>query len=212
VYQDNANLRGPLGLVLAPNGDLITANGDAVNADPAQASELIEFTPKGQFVGSFSIDPNEGAAFGLAVTDVGGLLRLAAVEDVTNSLDVWSFETDPPVSSATATTAVPISLAPAAASQVQTVTPTVLAQSPASAAGQTSLIAPIATISTTTTSAGSGSSKSAKRKSVDHLLLTHDEQRIGLERLGRRLVHSHKKSEVEASSIHERANRAKQSP
>src|SRR5208337_488802 len=27
VYQDNAHLRGPLGLVLAPNGDLITANG-----------------------------------------------------------------------------------------------------------------------------------------------------------------------------------------
>ena len=34
VYQDNAHLRGPLGLVLAPNGDLITANGDAVNPDP----------------------------------------------------------------------------------------------------------------------------------------------------------------------------------
>ena len=60
VYQDNAHLRGPLGLVLAPNGDLITANGDAVNADPTQPSELVEFTPRGKFVGQFSIDPIPG--------------------------------------------------------------------------------------------------------------------------------------------------------
>ena len=46
VYQDDAHLRGPLGLVLAPNGDLITANGDAVNPDPNQTSELVEFTPQ----------------------------------------------------------------------------------------------------------------------------------------------------------------------
>ncbi len=94
VVFDNANLRGPLGLVLAPNGDLITANGDAVNADPTQPSELVEFTPGGKFVGEFSIDPILGSAFGLAVTDVGGLLRLAAVDDTTNSLDVWTFKTN----------------------------------------------------------------------------------------------------------------------
>ena len=94
VYKDNAHLRGPLGLVLAPNGDLITSNGDAVNPDPNQASELVEFTPRGQFVGQFSIDPNQGGAFGLAVSNVGGILRLAAVEDVTNSLDVWTFNTN----------------------------------------------------------------------------------------------------------------------
>jgi uncharacterized protein (TIGR03118 family) len=93
VYKDDAHLRGPLGLVLAPNGDLITSNGDAVNGDPTQPSELVEFTPEGHFVGQFSIDPNQGAAFGLAVSDVGGLLRLAAVEDSTNSLDVWTFQT-----------------------------------------------------------------------------------------------------------------------
>jgi uncharacterized protein (TIGR03118 family) len=93
VYQDNAHLRGPLGLALAPNGDLITANGDAVNPDPNQTSELVEFTPGGQFVGQFSIDPAAGGAFGLAATDVGGILRLAAVDDNTNSLDVWTFQT-----------------------------------------------------------------------------------------------------------------------
>ena len=98
VYQDDAHLRGPLGLVLAPNGDLITANGDAVNPDPTQTSELVEFTPNGQFVGQFSIDPNPGGAFGLAVTNTGGVLRLAAVEDVTNSLDIWTFHTGHPFS------------------------------------------------------------------------------------------------------------------
>ncbi len=94
VYQDNAHLRGPLGLVLAPNGDLITANGDAVNPDSSQASELVEFTPRGKFVGQFSVDPNQGSAFGLAVTNVGGVVRLAAVDDFTNSLEVWTFNSN----------------------------------------------------------------------------------------------------------------------
>jgi hypothetical protein len=93
VYKDDAHLRGPLGLVLAPNGDLITANGDAVNGDPTQPSELVEFTPKGKFVGQFSIDPNQGAAFGLAVSDENGLVRFAAVEDNTNKVDIWTFST-----------------------------------------------------------------------------------------------------------------------
>ena len=93
VYQDNAHLHGPLGLVLVPNGDLITANGDGVNPDPNQPSELVEFTPSGQFVGQFSIDPNPDGPFGLAVTNAGGVLRLAAVDDNTNSLDVWTFKT-----------------------------------------------------------------------------------------------------------------------
>jgi DNA-binding beta-propeller fold protein YncE len=93
VYQDNAHLRGPLGLALAPNGDLITANGDAVNPDPNQTSELVEFTPGGKFVGQFEIDPAAGGGFGLAATDVGGILRLAAVDDNTNSLHVSIFQT-----------------------------------------------------------------------------------------------------------------------
>jgi hypothetical protein len=93
VYKDDAHLRGPLGLVLAPNGDLITANGDAVNGDTTQPSELVEFTPSGHFVGQFSIDAGQGAAFGLAVSDVNGLLRFAAVEDNTNKVDIWTFNT-----------------------------------------------------------------------------------------------------------------------
>jgi uncharacterized protein (TIGR03118 family) len=97
VYQDNTHLHGPLGLVLAPNGHLITANGDAVNPDDSQPSELVEFTPQGQFVGEFSISPDPGGAFGVALTVSGRDLRFAAVDDnplsmsLTGTLDVWTF-------------------------------------------------------------------------------------------------------------------------
>ena len=90
VYQDPAHLRGPLGLVLAPNGDLLTTNGDAVNPDPSQPSELIEFTPKGQFVGQLPLDQGQGAAFGLETIVSGNVLTLWSVDDVTNTLDMRS--------------------------------------------------------------------------------------------------------------------------
>jgi len=92
VFKDDAHLRGPLGLILAPNGDLIASNGDAVNGDPKQPSELVEFTRNGKFVSQFSIDPNQGGAFGIAAATFGDELRFAAVNDNTNSLEVWTFE------------------------------------------------------------------------------------------------------------------------
>jgi hypothetical protein len=95
IYHDDAHLHGPLGLVLAPNGDLITANGDAVHADPNQPSALVEFTPTGKFVGQFSVDPGTGGAFGIALQASGGELRFAAVDDNSNTLDVWSFQVAP---------------------------------------------------------------------------------------------------------------------
>jgi uncharacterized protein (TIGR03118 family) len=94
IYQDNLHLHGPLGLVLAPNGDLITSNGDAVNEDTNQPSELVEFTPRGKFVGQFSIDPGTGGAFGIALASEDGELRFAAVNDNTNAVDVWTFATE----------------------------------------------------------------------------------------------------------------------
>jgi DNA-binding beta-propeller fold protein YncE len=87
IYQDSAHLRGPLGLVLAPNGDLLTTNGDAINPDPTQASELIEFTPGGQFVAQLSLDSAQGGAFGLVVVRKRRKLEVATVNDVTNALD-----------------------------------------------------------------------------------------------------------------------------
>jgi DNA-binding beta-propeller fold protein YncE len=90
IYQDPAHLRGPLGLALAPNGDLLTSNGDAINGDPTQPSEIIEFTPRGAFVGQLSVNSAQGAAFGLAISTTGHRLTLEAVDDATNTLDLRS--------------------------------------------------------------------------------------------------------------------------
>lgn len=90
VYTDNVHLHGPLGLALAPNGHLITANGDAVNTGGMQ-NELVEFTVGGRFVAQFQVDSGAaGGAFGLAFGRSGGEFRFAAVDDVQNTLDVWT--------------------------------------------------------------------------------------------------------------------------
>jgi sugar lactone lactonase YvrE len=91
VYSDMTHLHGPLNLNLLPNGNLIVANSDGSNVDPNQPSEIVEFTTKGVFVSQMSIDPNEGGAFGMALQSLGpsGLLRFAAVDDVTSSLTMW---------------------------------------------------------------------------------------------------------------------------
>ena len=38
IFQDNAHLRGPLALAFAPNGDLLTSNGDAPTVSPLPPS------------------------------------------------------------------------------------------------------------------------------------------------------------------------------
>jgi hypothetical protein len=86
----NVHLDGPLALALAPNSDLIIANGDAINEDLNQLSEIVEFTPTGQFVGQFYIDPAVGSAFGLAVERSGGRILFAAVDDNFSVLDEWA--------------------------------------------------------------------------------------------------------------------------
>jgi hypothetical protein len=88
VYQDNAHLRGPLGLALLSDGNLITSDGDAINGDPNQPSELVEFMLKGKFVGQFSLNPSQGGAFGMASSALTQH-QFAAVNDITNSVQVW---------------------------------------------------------------------------------------------------------------------------
>ena len=89
VFAD-AHLRGPLALRFAPNGNLLTANGDAVNADPEHPSEIVEFTPSGTFVRQYNVDAAQGGAFGLdtVLGDPNAPFNYAAVDDVTNSLTV----------------------------------------------------------------------------------------------------------------------------
>jgi len=69
-----------------PNGHLLVANSDGSNVDPNQPSEIVEFTVGGQFVTQFSVDPNNGGAFGVNVHNVGGAVRFAAVDDNANTL------------------------------------------------------------------------------------------------------------------------------
>jgi SMP-30/Gluconolactonase/LRE-like region len=82
------HLRGPLALRFAPDGNLITANGDAVNADLLHPSEIVEFTTSGQFVREYNVDATQGGAFGVDAT-ASGDFNYAAVDDVTNNLSVY---------------------------------------------------------------------------------------------------------------------------
>jgi hypothetical protein len=88
VFAD-PHLRGPLALRLAPNGDLLTANGDAVNADVLHPSEIVEFTTRGRFVREYSVDPSQGGAFGIDTSNNAPHgFNYAVVDDVTNVLSV----------------------------------------------------------------------------------------------------------------------------
>jgi hypothetical protein len=89
IYSDPLHLHGPLGMVQAPNGHLIVANNDAINPDPNQTSEVVEFTIGGEFVKEISMDPNGGGSFGLAITVSGDKAQFAAVDDNVNDLLIW---------------------------------------------------------------------------------------------------------------------------
>jgi len=92
VYSDNVHLHGPLGMIQAPNGHLVVSNNDAVNPDPNQPSELVEFTKQGHFVKQISVDPAQGGSFGLAVAASGDTVNLAAVDDNQNILLIWTLK------------------------------------------------------------------------------------------------------------------------
>ena len=95
VAFSDQHLRGPLALRFAPNGHLLTANGDAVNGDTLHPSEIVEFTRSGRFVREYDVDASQGGAFGIDTvigngdedSDDGGF-NYAVIDDVTNSLSV----------------------------------------------------------------------------------------------------------------------------
>ncbi len=93
AYSDPTHLFGPIGLALAPNGDLLVTNDDAVNTATemaSQSSAITEFTPTGKFVGQLSLDPAVGAAFGFVVETQGHTVTIASVNDDTNTVDFRS--------------------------------------------------------------------------------------------------------------------------
>jgi hypothetical protein len=89
LFSDQTHLHGPLGLALAPNGDLLIANGDVTNADPNQPSEIVEITQKGQFVGQFSTFAQEAAPFGIGVGVSGSVVTVGVVNDDNNTINVY---------------------------------------------------------------------------------------------------------------------------
>jgi hypothetical protein len=73
-------LNGPLGLAIAPGGDILTANSNDGN--------LVETTPAGNQVAVQTVNPaGGGALFGLAVAPHGAGVYL--VDDALNNLDLW---------------------------------------------------------------------------------------------------------------------------
>jgi len=90
IYMDNKHLHGALAMAMAPNGHLLVSNNDAINSDPTQPSEIVEFTVHGKFVKQISVDPSQGGSFGLAVQTTGDTAKFAAVDDVTSLFLVWT--------------------------------------------------------------------------------------------------------------------------
>jgi DNA-binding beta-propeller fold protein YncE len=90
VFADQTVLHGPLGLVLGPNGNLITANGDGANPGGTQ-NDLVELTKEGMLVATYQLDGGLlGAAFGIASSVSQGAVRFAAVDDNLNTLTIWT--------------------------------------------------------------------------------------------------------------------------
>jgi hypothetical protein len=91
AWDDPNHLHGPLGLTYLPNGHFVVAQSDGSNVDPNQPSELVEYSAAGVFLGQMSIDPNNGGAFGVSAYNLGwGTFRMAAVDDNTNSVRIWT--------------------------------------------------------------------------------------------------------------------------
>jgi hypothetical protein len=90
IVSISPTLHGPLGLTLSPNGNLITANGDGVNAG-GPPNDLVEFTEHGFLVSTYQLDGGApGAAFGVASALSQGMIRFAAVDDDLNTLTIWN--------------------------------------------------------------------------------------------------------------------------
>jgi hypothetical protein len=91
IYFDPVHLHGPVGLAIAPNGDLISAQADNFNVNPNFPSEIVEFTTTGQFVAEFSIDAAVGAAFNIALaknSDPLVPIKFGYVNDTENALNI----------------------------------------------------------------------------------------------------------------------------
>jgi hypothetical protein len=90
VVQDTLHMHGPLDLAFAYNGDIMVANSDGSNVNPERPSTIIEYNTSGGFIAQFSVDPNNGGAFGIATQQRTDAVRFAAVDDNASSVTLWS--------------------------------------------------------------------------------------------------------------------------
>ena len=96
VYQDAVHLHGPLGLIFAPNGNLLVANADpAVSPDATEPSEIVEFTRSGRFVRQYSVDPNLGSAFALGIVEHDDSQVFAYVDDFLSTCTILNLSPGP---------------------------------------------------------------------------------------------------------------------
>jgi hypothetical protein len=80
TFSSGGALNAPLGMTLAPNGDLVVVNGNNGNA--------VEITPAGRQLATRTLIKNgAGDLFGIITTQQGGLL---VVNDATNALDEFN--------------------------------------------------------------------------------------------------------------------------
>jgi hypothetical protein len=89
VFADATHLHGPLGLILTPNGHLITASADPSTVpSTAGPSEIVEFTKAGEFVRTFSIDSAFGSAFAINLVSKGAGTQFSYVDDAQATLSI----------------------------------------------------------------------------------------------------------------------------
>lgn len=77
LTNDTKHLHGPLGIAVAPTGNIYVANSDGNNVDPLQPSEIAIYDMSGKFQGQFSVDPQNGGAFGIAFQPIATFTRAA---------------------------------------------------------------------------------------------------------------------------------------
>jgi hypothetical protein len=91
IYGDQTVLHGPVGLIISPTGNLITANADPDAFPPgSDTSEIIEINPTGGLVRKFSLDPNAGSAFAVAIANKGIVNQFAYVDDFVSNCTIWN--------------------------------------------------------------------------------------------------------------------------
>jgi hypothetical protein len=91
VFNDANVLRGPIGLTFTLAGNLVTVNGDAVNADPTHPSEVIEFTKGGRFVRQYNLDAGQAGGFAVATAfRPDARFNFSIVDDNNNTVTVYA--------------------------------------------------------------------------------------------------------------------------